>query len=243
MARRPRACSPDFFKTPGDIDIRVINPELTAQKLLPYFQQSFGKERVRISEGGKGIELFHPESKKWAHAVDIHQWEKHSPIGRYDLPGGPDFSAADIRWMSLQEQFLRKGSASSLLRRSPEGRVLSPEMHRGKDIADTIIGIREAKLMWSESRMPGFYKQKHIAALEAIESDIFNIQLKPGYLPGSIPVKLTWKTIRDLENEIQILKSSPNRGVLEFDIKALEIQKNKFNKETHDKREIPDRSV
>jgi hypothetical protein len=176
---------------PKDVDLYVKDPVRTGTYLKQeFFDPIMDPALTRVTEGG-GVEMLNPSTGKWYHVVDIHKLEGRGImsmqryVGRYGIKAERPIVVDGFRIMPLREQLLRKVSSTAELRRDPTTGewMVSPELHRGKDVGDTLLGIRMQSASIEDSWLGQLgLREGRIRNLDLMETDIGQM-LSEGYLP------------------------------------------------------------
>lgn len=188
---------------PQDIDVSVSDPVMVSKVLKErYFDIHLSPKETRVSKGG-GIERYGRETGEWYHAMDIHSFEKppflgEMEIGRYGLTADRPIIVRDLKVKTFRELSQRKISSTATMGKIRTGGrkvrrkgvteevptyeyFTTPEKHRGKDIADSLMALESHTAALSESVIEPMHLPR-MARIEAVKSGIGKL-LKDGQLP------------------------------------------------------------
>lgn len=139
-----------------DIDLFVKNPTITAEKWVPILNKASGKRIFRHRKGGL-IEVYRDGT--WRHSIDLHSMSELKGRLPYGFKPRKPLKIEGIKYVTLEEQLFRKGISLT----QPRGKVISPELHRMKDIADFISASRtltSSMVISDWTRLPVYGKMK-----------------------------------------------------------------------------------
>ena len=176
-----------------DLDIYTDKHALMAEKMGVYLQEVLGLENVRTELGEVASSVSVKVDGKWAKLADLHTHEFGGKPGvpiRFGYPARRVVTINGIRLMSLDEQVMRKATASTSTvvvdgtkALTPDGRVRisgrqivpASDAWRGKDMGDYISIADQQNRLIDEALSGNFllqfkYKKARKANLDAAQS-------------------------------------------------------------------------